>query len=61
MAALPPDVGAIDAISARLNMTIPIPQHTAKVSQIAPAVPPFDSEKAPRTRENSHVRPSTTT
>lgn len=58
---LPPDVGAMDAISARLSMTMPIPKHTAKVSHMAPAVPPLDSENAPRTRENSQVRPRTTT
>jgi hypothetical protein len=58
---IPPDVGAIDAISAIESMTIPIPQHTTKVSQMAPAAPPFDNEKAPSTSENSHVSPSTIT
>lgn len=51
----------MEAISAKLNMTMLIPQHTAKVSQIAPAVPPFEIEKAPSTKLNSQVRPSTTT
>src|ERR1700761_1834144 len=42
-------------------MTAPNPQHTTKVSQMAPAAPPFDNEKAPSTSENSHVSPNTIT
>lgn len=57
----PPDVGAIDAISARLSITMAIPQHTTNVNHIAPAVPPLDIEKAPRTKLNSQVSPRTTT
>ena len=57
----PPDVGAMDAISAIESITIPIPKQTANVSHIAPAVPPLDSENATSTRENSQVKPRTIT
>lgn len=57
----PPEVGAIEAISAMDKTHVNVPRHTARVIQIAPAVPPFAREKTVTTRENSHVRPSTMT
>jgi hypothetical protein len=43
------------------NMTKKDPKQTTRVIQMAPAVPPLASEKTVKTRENSHVRPSTMT
>lgn len=57
----PPDVGAMDAISAIDKTTVNVPRHTTSVIQIAPAVPPFAREKTVTTRENSHVSPRTMT
>jgi hypothetical protein len=51
----------MEASSAMDNITKNMPQVTTSVSQIAPAVPPFASEKILVVRENSHVRPKTTT
>lgn len=56
----PPDVGAIEAISAIDNMTKNIPKQTARNIQIAPAVPPFVSEKTPDARLHSQVHPRIT-
>jgi hypothetical protein len=43
------------------NMTKKDPKQTTSVIQMAPAVPPLAREKTVKTRENSHVRPSTMT
>ena len=51
----------MDASSAIEHITKNIPKHTTNVSQMAPAVPPFESEKTLVVSVNSQVRPSTTT
>lgn len=51
----------MEASSAIEHMTKNMPKHTTKVSHIAPAVPPFARLNTPVVRENSQVRPSTTT
>lgn len=51
----------MDASSAMDIITKNMPTVTTSVSQIAPAVPPFDRENTLVVRENSHVKPSTMT
>ena len=60
-AKIPPEVGAMLAISANDSVTVHMPQHTIKVSHMAPAVPPFDNEKTVVISVYSQVRPSTIT
>lgn len=58
---IPPDVGAMLAISANDSVTVNMPQHTIKVVHMAPAVPPLDKEKTVVINVYSQVRPSTIT
>lgn len=52
----PPEVGAIEAISAMLNMTKNMQKQVMRNIQIAPAVPPLVREKIPDANPHSHVQ-----